>query len=188
MPRAQFPHQLEIAGLWQVQAGVGRDRFHDDGGDFLSVARKDGAQGVGIIKRQGEGEPRQRSRDAGAVGLPVGERAAAGLDQQRVDMAVVASLKLDEFVATGEAARKADATHGRLGAAVDHANLLDARHPFANGPRHLELVRIGNAEAHAARGRVRHGLEHHLRRVPENGRAPRADKIEQLAAVEIIDF
>ena len=125
------------------------------------------------------------ARHARAVRPAVRERAAAGLDEQRVHVAVIAALELDDLVAAGEPARQPKAGHRRLRAAVDHSHLLDRRDPAADQLGHFHFERIGNAEADAARGRLADRVEHDRRRVPEDRRAPGADVIDVFVAVDV---
>ena len=74
-------------------------------------------------------------RHAGAGRVAEGGQARAGLDQQRVGMAVVAALELDDLAAAGGAARQADRAHRRLGARADQAHLLHGRHQLRGSPR-----------------------------------------------------
>ena len=74
-------------------------------------------------------------RHAGAGRMAEGRQARAGLDQQRVGVAVVAALELDDLAAAGGAARQAQRAHRRLGARADQAHLLDARAPARGSPR-----------------------------------------------------
>ena len=72
----------------------------------------------------------------GEFGMPSVSKTGAGFDQQRVGVAVIAAGELDHDVASGEAARETNRRHGRLGAGVDHAHLLDARHHRFDFLRH----------------------------------------------------
>ena len=86
------------------------------------------------------------------VGLPKVAQARAGLDQQRVGMAVVAALELDDLVAAGGAARQPQRAHRRLGARADQAHLLDRRHAARGSPRR---ARSRARSARRTRGRRR---------------------------------
>ena len=56
-----------------------------------------------------------------------GGQARAGLDQQRVGVAVVAALELDDLAAARGAARQADGAHAGLGARADQAHHVHGR-------------------------------------------------------------
>ena len=100
-------------------------------------------------------------------------------------MAVVAAVKFDDLVAPGEPPGKADAGHGSLGAAVDHANLFDARDPIADEGGHFHLERIRNAEADTAAGGGTDGLDDDARGVAEDGGPPGANIVDILIAIDI---
>jgi len=65
-------------------------------------------------------------RNPGAIGMAKRQGAAASLDEERIDVAVVAAVEFNDFVAFGESARQANGAHARLGAAAGHAHLFDA--------------------------------------------------------------
>src|SRR5204863_5479483 len=135
----------------------------------------------------GNSQGRELRRNAGAVGPAMSEGAAACLDEERVDMPVIAALEFDDLVATGKSPREPETGHRRLGPAIDHSHFLDRRDPAANQLGHLDLERIGDAEADAARGRGADGVDHDRGSMPENGRAPGADVIDVFVAVDIPD-
>ena len=64
----------------------------------------------------------------GLVGTPSVMRARAGLHQERVGVAVIAALELDDLVALGRRPRDAHRAHRRLGARADEAHALHRRH------------------------------------------------------------
>ena len=115
------------------------------------------------------------------------ERAAAGLHEQRIDMAVVAALEFHDLVAPGKSAREPDRGHRRLGAAVDHADFFNRRHPRADQLGHLDLARIRDAEADAVFCGGGNRIEHDLRRMAENRRPPCADVVDEFVAIDIPD-
>ena len=93
----------------------------------------------------------RRAGHAGRVGQAEGGHAGAGGGEQRVDVPVVAAGELDDLGAAGEAAGQPDRRHGRLGARVDQAYLLD-RGPRDDLGGQLDLARGGGAEAGAPGG------------------------------------
>ena len=99
-------------------------------------------------------------RHAGAIGPAVRERAAARLDEQRIDVAVITAFELDDLVATGESAREPQARHRRFRPAVDHPHFFDRRNPAADQFRHFHFERIGNSKTDTARRRVANRLDH----------------------------
>ena len=76
------------------------------------------------------------------------ERAAAGIDEQRIDMPVVTALEFDDLVAFRETAGKPNARHGCFRAAVYHPHFFDRRDPAADQFRHLHFERVGAVARH----------------------------------------
>ena len=52
----------------------------------------------------------------------------------------------------------------------------------------LDLERIWNSETQSARRHIADKIDNYIRRVTENGRAPAADVIDVLIAVDVPDF
>ena len=123
-----FSQEFKVARLGQIQTGVARHRFDDDAGDLSLVGFKRGFDGVGVVERHDNGVLRERRRHARAIRMTKGQRAGAGLDQQRIGMPVVAAVELDYFVALRESARETNGGHARFRAGVAHADLPHARH------------------------------------------------------------
>ena len=121
---AKGPQVLQIARLRKIKAGIGGDRFEDDGGNFSRIRGESGARGLDVVKRNGDGEPGQRLRHAGAVRGSVGESPAPGFYKEGIHVPVVAALKFEDFVAPGESPREAHATHRRFGATIHHADFF----------------------------------------------------------------
>src|SRR5438552_11306986 len=113
------------------------------------------------------------------------ERAAARFDQQRIDMSVVTTVELDDFVAAGETAGQSKARHGSFGAAAHHPHFLDGRHPVADQLRHFHFQRIRNSKTHAAGGGLAHGIDNDPWRVTENRRPPAADVVDVFISIDI---
>ena len=120
----------------------------------------------------------------GESGRPRVATPGAGRGEQRVDVAVVAAGELDDLAATGVAAGEPDRRHGRLGAGVDQAHLLD-RGPGDDLRGQLHLTRGGGAEAGARGGGGLHRRDHLGVGVPEDQRTPRADQVDVAAAVGV---
>ena len=179
---------LEKIFARKIQTGIGWDRLEDDRGDRFRILAKRGAHGGDVVKRNRNRKRGKFRRHARAIGPAVGERAAAGLDEQRVDVAVVAALELDDLVAPDESTRETQTGHGGFGPAVDHAHFLDGGNPTADQLRHFHFERIRDTEADSARGRGANGIDDHVGRVPENGRTPGADVIDVFVAIDVPDF
>src|SRR2546421_10460737 len=103
-------------------------------------------------------------------------------------MAVIAAVELDNFVASGESARQSNARHCCFGAAVDHSDLFDRRHPSADqfGQFHLEW--IWNSKTQSARSGVAHSIDNHFRCVAKNRRTPTPDVVEIFLSIDIPNF
>ena len=124
-------------------------------------------------------------RNARAVWLAVRERAAARFHQQRINVAMITAIELDDLVAFGESARQPEAGHRRLCAAVHHPHFFDRRHPCADQFRHFHFERIGNAETDASLRRIADRANDNWRRMPENRRSPAADVIDVFVAIDV---
>ena len=122
-----------------------------------------------------------------AIGLAERERARTGLDQKRVDVAVIATLEFDDLVPAGESSGETDRGHRGLGAAIHHPHFLDRRHPLTDFAREFDFQRIRNAEARAAIRRRLHRRDDRRMRVAEDRRAPGADVIDLAVAVDVLD-
>ena len=131
----------------KIQSGVRRYRLENNGGNFFRIFAKHASDGFDIIERNRNCEIRERFGNAGAVGLAVRQTAAAGFHEERIDVAVVAAVELDDLGASRETAGKAQTRHRRLGAAVDHPNLFEGRHPLAEKVCHFYFERIGRSKA-----------------------------------------
>ena len=113
----------------------------------------------------------------------------AGLDQQRVDVAVVAARELDDDVAAGE-------RRGRGGCALIVASVPDdtRRTISIDGTRsqmqlgQLDLGSVRRAEAGAACAAAASTASTHARvGVAEDQRPPRADVVEVAVAVDVVE-
>ena len=115
------------------------------------------------------------------------QRAGTGLDQQRIRVAVIAAVELDDLVALRESAREPDGAHARFRAGIRHANFFNAGNQFANQLRHFHFKRIWDAEARSAFGGGFDCRNNFRMRVAENRRTPGADVINQFISVNVPD-
>ena len=99
------------------------------------------------------------------------QRARAGLDQQRVGVAVIAAFELHDLVAAGEAARQPDRAHGRFGAGAHHAHQLDRRHQLADA---VAPSAFRSASARRRTGRARRAPARRASRPDARGRGSSA--------------
>mmetsp|Transcript_60032 Transcript_60032/g.82502 ORF Transcript_60032/g.82502 Transcript_60032/m.82502 type:complete len:216 (-) Transcript_60032:77-724(-) len=100
-------------------------------------------------------------------------------------MAVVAALELDDSLAPGEGAHQADHAHARLRAAVREAHHLDGGHSLDHHLRQVVLQKRRGTEGGALLHLLVQGLQDGVIRVANDGRAPGADVVNVLVAINI---
>ena len=100
-------------------------------------------------------------------------------------MPVVIALELDDLVAMRVAASQTDGTHRGLGAAGNHAHLLSRRHQLADLLGQGDLALAWSAVRHAAIELSAHGVIDEIRPMTEDHRAPRANEVDVLVAVDV---
>jgi len=111
----------------------------------------------------------------------------ARLDQQGVDMPVVAPGELDDHVASGESPGDTDRAHGRLGSRVDHADHFHRRDGIDDGGGERGLGTGGGTEAGSlVEGRPDRIL-HRGMLVSEDVGTPRADVVDELVPIDVIE-
>ena len=142
---------------------------------------------VGIIERNCERVSGERGGNAGTVGQTKRGHAGARFHKQTVGVAVITAFKLDELVATGNAASESNGGHGRFSAAVDHAHHLDRRHGGDNLFGEFDLQFVRRAKAGAVRRNRRKRLNNFLVGVAQNHRSPGADVIDEAASINVSD-
>ena len=125
-----------------------------------------------VVEIECQGVGREIRGDTRRGGYAQGQCAGACLDQKRVRVPVVAAFEFDDGVAAGESARQSNRRHGRLGARVDHAYLLERRHQRADRVCHFCFDGGGGAKAEASGGSVLHGAHHLWMCMPGDHRAP----------------
>ena len=91
--RRQLPQLRQVAGLRRYASHIAGNRLDQRAGDFISVLLEGLFQCGNIVERHRERQLGQRLRDAGAVGQSQRGDAGAGLGQERIAVAVVATLK-----------------------------------------------------------------------------------------------
>ncbi len=102
-------------------------------------------------------------------------------------MSVVATVELQDPVASGRGARKADRGHRCFGAAGNQPDQLDAGERVDDPFRELDLA-LGRRPEGRALGRRRACRPDDLRmRVPEEQRTPRADEVDVPVPVDVDD-
>ncbi len=184
MPRAGLGEERVEAGLRRDHPHVPRRRLGDQAGDPVAVLGEHLLDRGPVVVGQHEGQRRRGLRDPGRAGHAERGEARAGRGQQRVDVAVVAAGELHHQVPPGEAAGQPDRGHGGLGARRHEADPVD------RGPGHdllgeLDLGRGGGAVRRAAGNRLGDGREDLGVGVPEQHRAPGADQVDVVVAVDV---
>ena len=178
---------MEEAVLREVEAGVGGEGFQDDGGNVPAMEFKGFFDGFPVVVRYGDGELRHFPGNARAVRFPEGKRAGTRRDEQGVHVPVVAADEFDDFTASGIAAGQPDGGHGGFRAGVDHAHFFHGGHHADNHFRHVHLRRRGDSIAQSPVYGGMYGVQDGFRGVSQDGGAPRADVVDELAAVRIRD-
>src|SRR5688500_12623014 len=100
-------------------------------------------------------------------------------------MPMVAAFKFHQFAPAGKSACQPDTGHGGLGPGVDHAHLLDARHPLADQPGHLDLQWVRDAERKSVLRGAGDGVDDHAGRMAKDRGPPGANIINQLAPIGV---
>ena len=140
-------HEVHVAG----------DRLDHHAGDRVAVLRERLLELRDVVVLEDERVLDDRLRNAGAGRVAEGRETRARLDEQRIGVAVVAALELDDHVAAGGAARQAQRAHRCLGPRADQAHLLDARHEGDDCLGELDLALGRCAEREAVVDRRVHG-------------------------------
>ena len=101
---------------------------------------------------------------------------------------MITTVEFDDLVAADESARETNGGHRSFSAAVDHADLLDRRHPVTDQLGELDLEWIGNSKTQTARRGVANCIDHDLWSVTKNRRTPTADVVDILFSINVPDF
>ena len=181
--RALLAQSLEEAGHGRDAIHVACHRLDDHAGDVRPDFGEGGTHLRGIVVGERHGVRGELRRHAGGRRHAERQHARAGLDQQRVGVAVVAALELDDLVALRVTARQPDRAHRRLGARAAHAHQLDRRHQLDDLARDdgLELGR--RAEREPVDGGLLHGLDHGRVGVAQDHWSPGAHVVDEFPAV-----
>ena len=91
---------------------------------------------------------------------------------------MVAAFKLDDEVASGEAARQADGGHAGFSARTDEAQLFDRWEATGDTLSEVSLRRDGGPEARSLRGGSLDGFDDRRKGVSENHGTPGAEEIQ----------
>ncbi len=187
MLRAQRAQRLQEGVRRPHEIHVADDGFDDHAGDIGGARGEHALQRGHVVVGQHEGVLGEIGRHAARGWVAESQRARAGLDEQAVGMAVVATLELDDRIAAGEAARQPDRAHRRLGARGDEPDHFHIRHELAEQFGHVDLDVGRCAEREPEFGFLLHRADHVGVRMAEDRRTPGADVIDVFAAIDIPD-
>ena len=115
---------------------IARDGLDDNAGDFRASRGKEGRDRLHIVIGQGQGVLREVRRYPGGVRLTQGQGTGARLDQQGIDMAVVAAFEFHHAIPSREPPGEAQGAHGCFRSRVHHAHLGHGRHHAHDLLRH----------------------------------------------------
>ena len=184
----------QVAGLGQDDPRVHHDRLEDHPGDLARVLVQQPGDAVEVVEADDQGEIGDRPRDPGAGRDLVRPARGADLvdlgvdrDLDRVVMAVVAALDLDDQVAAGDRAHQVHGVHRGLGAGVGEP---PQRQPEPAGQLlgdHDRGAR-GLGEVGAERGLGANRLHDRGVAVPGQRHAVPAVQVDVLVAVDVVDL
>ena len=187
MARAQLAQVLQVALARRQAVGVADHRLDDQAGDLLPGLLEQGGRRLEVVVGQRQGEVGQAAGHARRGRHAEGQRATAGLDQERVAVAVVAAFELDDLAAPGRAARQPDRRQRGLGPGVDHAHHLARGHQRGDALGHGHFRRARRAVRQAVADRFLHRLAHARVVVADDHRAPGADVVDVAVVVHVVE-
>ena len=181
---AKSAELFEKAWLRKIESRIGRNGLENNRCDFVSISGKGFLDDPKIVKGYGNRKLCESHRDPGAIRSTMRQSAASGLDEQGVDMSVVAAFELNDLIPASESASKTDAAHGCLGAAVDHPHFFHGGNEIANRFRHLDFQWVRNSKAQAIRSGATDGGDHRVWCVAEDGRTPSSHVVNEFPAFD----
>ena len=190
----QVLEALQVARLGLDDPGVHHHWLDDHPGDLARVLFQQPLDAAQVVERGDQGQPDDRLGDASAaryLGRIVGRAGLLRLrgyrDLDRVVVAVVAALHLDDQVPAGDGAHQVHRVHGRLGARVGEPPQRQAEPAgqfLAHGDRAARRLGEVRAQADLAAHRLHHGRV----RVAGQCRAVPAVQVDVLVAVHVVDL
>ena len=111
----------------------------------------------------------------------------AGLHQQPVGVAVVATGELDDFVPSGMGTGKPDSAHAGFRAGVDQTDHVDRRHGSADKTGQVHLLGHRRAETCASFRGFYQSIHHRWMGVAQHQGSPRPQIVDVFVAVGIPD-
>jgi hypothetical protein len=174
----------EKTGQRRDHAHVRSDRFHDDCRGLVVAG---GFHGGEIVEASDAREARDLRRYAGTVGGANVIAPEPARTQQAVRRGRGTPGKLHDLLSPGSRSREAKRAHRRLGARADEPHTLDARYQLADSFCEPNLELGGCTEARTAHQRSLDRIDHRRMTMPQNHRPPRADEVDVLSAVDVVD-
>ena len=168
-------------------AHVAGDRFDEDGGDAILVLGEQRLNGFEIVVGSDQRLFGRRRGHTRRVRSAERQGSRARLHQERVRVAVVAALELDEQVTTGRGSRQAQRAHRGLGTRVDEAHHLDRTEARGDAIRQAQLAGGGRAERGSGVHGVVQGLTDLGVTVTQDQRAVREHHVDVLVAIHVPD-
>ena len=191
---------VRVSNLVQatVETGLGGHHTHVAGrrlsnnrGNLTLMVRERLTHSVQVVIGQNDGLRGGCGSHASRTRQRQGCHARTRLGKQRIHVTVVAARKLNNLVATGHTTRQTDSSHRRLSTGGHHTHLINRTgNRRVNTVDHqlsqLSLRRARRTKRQAALSRLLNRLNHLRMRVAQNRRAPRADQVNVLVAVRIV--
>ena len=170
------------------QPVIGRQRFEDHRGDpllpCLAILGKDLLDERFVIERRDDRLRRHLGRDPRARGGGHSSQATPRLDQQRIDVAMIAPFELEDAPPPRRRARDAEGAHDRLRPRGDEPQLLNPRNPCRDPLGQGQRVGLARPKAPRRADRLLH-LARHLRiAMAENQRTKALAEIEVLPPLD----
>jgi hypothetical protein len=174
----------EVAQLLQIFAGldeqsiVRRHGLDDRGRDVLALLAEGLLERGDVAERDHERIGGHLGRNAGAVRQALRDDAAACLHHQRIDVAVVAAIELEDAPAAIGGARNAHRGRNGFRAAHDESHQLRVGIGGEHSFRKLSFAAMGRSECEAIGGCLLNRLDDTRMRVAEDERTPRHAEVE----------
>ena len=191
---------IRVSNLVQatVETGLGGHHTHVAGrrlsnnrGNLTLVVCERLTHSVQVVIGQNDGLRGGCGSHASRTRQRQGSHTRTSLGKQRIHVTVVAARELNNLVATGHTARQTNRSHGRLSTGRHHTHLINsAGNRRVNTVDHqlsqLSLRRARRTKGQAALSRLLNRLNNLRMRMTQNRRAPRADQVNVLVAVRIV--
>ncbi len=181
----EFAEAAQEGGARQDRPSVADHGLENDAGDLVGVGFERGFDRTEVVIGERERVHRGLRRHSGRTGDAEGSHAGAGFDEQRVRVAVVAALELDDERSPGESAREADGGHASLGPGADEPELLDGRKTLLHEFGEVAFRGGAGAEGGGAAGGLTDGLDCGRKGVAQEHGAPGAEEVDVAVAVGV---